>query len=260
MNRVLILFVTLLSVILFNSCLGSGSGSGKSGGQGSGAETLYIGYYTEVDDPNDPTLGVLYMFLPDNDTSFIGKFFFSYAGCDGFYDIGNLNGNKTAATFSGKWDGNVDGLNIAGDFSGAYDAASFSYKGNWQKDGGYKVTSCHTIAGDGEFAIYQVGKGAINVSTDNAVQKPTISWSNDNNFSTLQIDVYDKACLAANETFSDCHMWETYASSGTTSGSVQYGQLGGNVPAKALVSGKEYVITVISIRAEEMGSVSFVAP
>jgi hypothetical protein len=57
---------------------------------------LYIGYYHEdpISNPEDPVPGALYLSLPAGDSSFAGKMFFTYLGCQ-TSSVGSISGAKT---------------------------------------------------------------------------------------------------------------------------------------------------------------------
>ena len=236
--------------------------------------TLYIGYYTEdpTADPNDPTPGVIYVYLPDSDTGFNGEFFFSYQGCLGSYDTGLLAGNRSGMSISGSWSGNVDGTPASGTFRGDQ-AGTFSYSGSWTHDGGSQDFSfgnppdvcSYTFAGKGNFVLYQIQNGTLSISVGlTSPFTPEFGFSPDPGAAAYKIDVVDQACLASGGGVSACTMWEDHV---VNSGSglpmtETYGS--GVLAAKPLVSGNTYVVSFLSYDTGgsvlDFGSNQFLVP
>jgi len=115
---------------------------------------------------------VLYLYLPDADTSFTGEFFFSYVGCLGSFDTGQLSGAKTGSSFSGTWTGDIDGTQSDGTFI-SVSSSSSGYVGTWTRTGGSQDFSfgtgpiCkYTFAGNGDFSIFKIANGTTTLSVD----------------------------------------------------------------------------------------------
>lgn len=271
-----------LSLVILSACGGGGGATPPpSSTPVSPTPTnteLYIGYYTEnsTEDPNDPTPGVLYMYLPAVDASFSGEFFFSYVGCLGSFDTGKLNGAKTGSSFSGTWSGSVDGNPYTGTFTSTGSGAS-SYSGSWTNDAGTKQYSfgtapnvCgYTSAGKGDFTIYKIASGTFTISVDLSNQSnPVFNHSlKDNTAAAMKLNVFDKACLINGGGVSSCAMWE-YNAFNSGGGSLlpmstTYG-VGSSIPATALVSGNTYIVTTftydVSGRVIDFGSTEFTLP
>lgn len=218
--------------------------------------TLYIGYYTEdrIADPNDPTPGVIYIYLPDSDTGFNGEFFFSYVGCLGSYDTGLVNGNKSGTMLAGTWSGDVDGTVSSGAFT-ATNVSPNRYTGTWTRDGGSQNFSfgnppyvCgYTFAGNGDFTLYKILNGTIPIAVDlsNAFS-PVFTFTPSASAAAFKIDVFDAACLASGAGISACTMWEDNVvdtGSGLPTMAI-YGS--GALASTSLVSGNSYVVSFIS--------------
>lgn len=253
-----ILYSLVILLTAFISACGGGGGSTPAPAApvtpAPSNPELYIGYYTEspIADTNNPTPGVLYMYLPDTDTSFSGEFFFSYVGCLGSFDAGLLSGSKTGNAFSGTWSGDIDNNLSTGTFTSTA-SSSTSYTGTWTRDGGSEdfifVGPCaYTIAGNGDFTIFKVANGTFSMGVNlDSPFSPVFSFNLSASASAVKLNVFDKVCLTNGGGVSSCAMWE-YASFDTGSGlptSVTYG-VGSTISPQALVSGNTYLVTVFS--------------
>ncbi len=279
MNKMIRMAGVLAGIVSLAAC-----GGGESGGSPDPAppvtptptsSTLYIGYYTEsnVADPDDPTPGVLYLYLPDTGTSFTGEFFFSYVGCVGATDTGLLDGLRvnapTGDTINGSWSGDVDGNIHTGNFSGAMFNGNM-FTGTWTRNGGSQkfsfgkapFTCSYTFAGNGDFTLYAVNDGTLPIDVD--LTQPTVPvfrFDLDPNIAYYTLDVLDEACLAAGGGVASCLMWELRTVSTGGPVSVVYGT--GGTPDQPLTTGN-YVVTVVSTDlggvVRDYGSAAFSVP
>ncbi len=244
----LILFVSFFII----SC--GGGSSGTASVTPASNSTLYLGYYTEdpTADPNDPTPGVIYMYVPDTDSSFNGELFFSYAGCVGSFDTAAVNGARTANNLAGTWSGNIDGITSSGSFTATTSNAGNRYVGSWTRTGGSKDFSfgvkpnicSYTFAGKGGFSLYKIANGTTPITIDMTNPfKPVFSWTNSTNVKAYGLNVFDKACLINGGTISTCTMWGDV---GGVSTSITYAAGNSNFTAKNFVSGNTYVVVYVS--------------
>ncbi len=219
---------------------------------------LYLGYYMEdpQNNPEDPTTGGLIACIPDGNGTFRSQFVFSYYGCQGGIDKGDISGNRSGNNINGNWNGNVDGRSVGGSFTGQYNNGAFS--GTWTNSGGklqVQVGSCnYYVAGNGTWVLYQLDSdnGGLNINVSG--NPPTISWNNNiQNVGGFLVSVYDKSCMYSKVSLSDCTTWS--AACGSNVRSVTYGNINplsgcGQVyptppnQAQKLVSGKEYVVSI----------------
>src|ERR1700730_1147535 len=109
------LLIALAGVGSFSrlSCVAAESGASPP------PESLYVGYYQEdpVDNPEDPTIGAVYLNLPKAGGAFSGNMFFTYVGCQ-HTNVGTITGNLAGAHLQGTWTGTVDGTAQNGSFIG----------------------------------------------------------------------------------------------------------------------------------------------
>jgi hypothetical protein len=265
----------LFSLFIFVACGGSGSPNNNPPvNPPTSSSTLYFGHYDEdsTADPNDPTPGIIYIYLPDTDATFNGEFFFSYVGCVGSQDTGLITAAKTGNSLSGTWSGDVDGTVSSGNFS-ATTVMGEVYTGSWTRNGGSQNFSfgsapsiCgYTFAGNGDFTLYKINGGSLTVDVDlSNPAKPIFSWSGLNTAAAYRLDVMDKGCLISGNSLSSCARWQV---TGTDTGSglpssIVYGQ--GALLAQTLVSGNDYVVTFMTFDTNgnvvDFGSTDFTQP
>ena len=136
--------------------------SGHAGAADGVPQGLYVGYYQEdpLTNPEDPTMGSLYLSLPAADSRFAGSMSFTYLGCqsDG---VGGVSGAKSGKTLKGEWRGPVDGTEQNGGFAGAWSDTVGGYAGDYSVAGGKQhidIPSCisYDIAPKGTFELFPV--------------------------------------------------------------------------------------------------------
>ncbi|MBT8185410.1 MAG: hypothetical protein KJN76_11270, partial [Eudoraea sp.] len=110
--------------------------------------TLWFGYYQEdgASNPEDPMPGFVYLNIP-NDGTFEGELFFSYAGCDGTFDVGRVSGTVSEGKITGNWEGMVDGKAVGGKYNGTLNAAKNSYRGTYTNANGKQEIPCGDMGG-----------------------------------------------------------------------------------------------------------------
>lgn len=125
---------------------------------------VYVGYYQEdpATNPEDPTMGSVYLNLPASDSSFSGTMYFTYFGCQS-NNVGTVSGTKKATSLSGSWSGTVDGTQQKGSLEGTYSAATGAYAGHFTVADGKQhidIPSCinYYIAPKGTFELFAVGQ------------------------------------------------------------------------------------------------------
>lgn len=239
---------------------------------------LYFGFYTEdptVDTVN-PTPGMLYLTIPSTNGSFGGEFFFSYFACTTFFNTGLVAGNKSNNTINGTWSGAIDNRAESGTFNATNTGTK--YTGTWTNDLGTKaytfgnpVTCSYTVAGNGDFTLYQINQTPMAVAID--LTSPfTPKFNLTGNFpagAALRLNVFDKACLANGTGISSCFMTEyNYFGGGTSPTSITYGSAGSS-GTKILVSGNTYVVAAFYYgiftlggngQVHDFGSNEFIVP
>ena len=217
------------------------------------ASTLYFGHYSEdpIADPNDPTAGIVYVYLPSTDSTFNGEFYFSYVGCIGSYDTGQIVAALTGDSVNGTWSGDIDGFISTGTFNADSSDDGNTFSGNWTRDGGSVSQDfglcAYTIAGYGELTLYKIAGTAFAISVDLTDPfTPIFSWTTPPSGTQYKLDVFDKLCLENGGSIDACLMWSDFGFD-TGSGlpdSIIYGV--GIYPAEALISGNSYVVTFVS--------------
>lgn len=243
---------------------------------GGGVLYLYTGYYEEDPgaNPEDPTTGDLYVCLPYTDGLFKGQFLFSYLGCYGGVDIGDIEGNKSGASIQGNWAGNVDGFSIGGGFIGSYTVAEGAYTGQWTNDSGKLFISknmqgyacihgpscsienpcwnvcCYYVAPYGTWKLYGPGGKDfdVNIQLGDTI---SFSWGPVTGASSYLISVYDKNCMCSEFSFEECLKWQAL----TERTSLKYGEpttiSNGCVQEianpESLQHDKKYVVTVKAV-------------
>jgi hypothetical protein len=149
---------------------------------GSSSDSVYLGYYQEdpASNPEDPTMGSVYLNLPASDSAFSGTMYFTYLGCQS-HNLGTISGTKAGAALKGNWSGSIDGTRQTGTFAGSYSAAQSAYAGTFTVAGGKQhidIPSCisYYIAPKGTFELFAIGK---QVPSDFAVSidGDTVSWN-----------------------------------------------------------------------------------
>jgi hypothetical protein len=124
---------------------------------------LYVGDYQEdpLTNPEDPTMGSVYLALPASDGGFAGSMSFTYVGCQSD-SVGSVTGTKSTGTLKGVWAGSVDGTAQHGAFSGTSSSVAGGWVGEYTVAGGKQhvaVPSCisYFIAPKGTFELFPVG-------------------------------------------------------------------------------------------------------
>lgn len=142
-------------------------------------QDIYLGYYREdpATNPEDPTLGALYLSLPRGDEAFSGSMSFTYVGCQSS-NSGLIKGRKAGTSLTGAWSGSVDGTAQSGHFSGSA-AAAAAYAGTYDVAGGkqhIEIANCisYFIAPKGTFELFTPGSAepaGAKVALDNGVAR-----------------------------------------------------------------------------------------
>ena len=220
-------------------------------------EGVYLGYYQEdpVTNPEDPTIGALYLHLPKGDSPFAGKMSFTYVGCQSS-NVGSIQGNKTETALQGEWAGTLDGTSQKGSFSGLL-ATPGTYSGTYTVAGGkqhIEIPNCisYYVAPKGTFELFSIEQNQPqNFSI--SVHGDSVSWSSPPG--ALMVLVYLLDLARIGDSGGNATVWQTLV----------VGQ--GNQVAldrSRLVSGHHYVLAVgaVNSRFERVafGSVRYVAP
>lgn len=266
--------------LLFAAVLLAGCGGGSSGGGGdnggiqppgtppatgdAGSNELYIGYYAEdrTDNPEDPTLGAVYLNLPEGDSSFSGNMFFTYVGCQ-TSNVGGVNGTKTAGSLAADWSGTIDNEPQNGNFNGTYDAAGGSWSGTYTVADGKQFLDLfpcirYWIASRGSWELFAVGTNtpagfAIDIDLDD---ESIVSFAMPPGAAGALVSVLD-ATLAATPGSGNAIVWQGLIEPDAPS------PVDTELPIEKLSAGSEYIAAVAVAAADgstlAFGSKRFIA-
>lgn len=207
--------------------------------QAEAPEDIYLGYYREdpATNPEDPTIGALYLALPKSDDAFSGSMFFTYVGCQSS-NVGRLEGRKTGPGLAGEWSGTVDGTAQHGHFSGSA-GANGVYAGAYDVAGGkqhVEIANCisYFIAPKGTFELFVPGR-AEPAGAAVSLQNGTARWPSAAGAVMTLVFVLDadKAAGGGNAV-----VWQTLLPGSQSSADL--------APAR-LASGHRYVLAVASV-------------
>lgn len=228
----------------------AGCGGGGGGGDTapitpvvqSGPGGLYVGYYAEdpQTNPEDPTLGVLYLALPSGDAFFSGAMYFTYVGCQ-TSNVGAISGTRSGNSLTGTWNGNLDGLAQSGNYAASYTSANAGFTGTYSVAGGkqfHDVPGCiqYFIAPNGNFELFAVG-ASIPSSFILNVNGSQVQWNNPPNTALTLVAVIDEEQALAGQ--STANRFQTVNSQGLQSFNLS------SVPG--LTPGRRYVVTVAAV-------------
>jgi len=224
---------------------------------GAAPEGIYLGYYQEdpATNPEDPTMGSVYLNLPNGDSRFSGKMFFTYVGCQDS-NVGTINGSKAAKSLKGEWTGTVDGTSQRGLFSGSWLPDNI-YSGTYTVAAGKQhidIPSCisYYIAPDGTFELFPVGQKRPQNFTL-SIQGSTLTWSPPKGALMTLIFMLDPT-IAGNGT-GNATVWQTLIP-GTQSRA--------SLTDAPLASGHQYVVAVASVNSRHervaFGSTQYRSP
>ncbi|SFS18846.1 hypothetical protein SAMN05216570_3831 [Dyella sp. OK004] len=219
---------------------------------------VYVGYYQEdpATNPEDPTMGSVYLNLPASDSSFSGTMYFTYFGCQSS-NVGTVSGIKKAASLSGSWSGTLDGTQQKGSLEGAYSAAKGAYAGTFTVAGGKQhidIPSCisYYIAPKGTFELFAVGQNAPS-SFSVAIDGHDVRWTPPGGAMMTLVFVLDPAVASSGH--GNATVWQTL---------VMGPQGSADLSDVQLVSGRPYVLAVSAadskFRRLGFASKSFTAP
>ena len=220
-------------------------------------EGVYLGYYQEdpVTNPEDPTIGAVYLHLPKGDGAFSGKMYFTYVGCQSS-NIGSVEGSKTDTSLRGAWTGTLDGTAQRGAFTGNLIAPDI-YSGAYTVAGGKQhvvIPNCisYYVAPKGRFELFSVEQNQPqNFSI--SVQSNSVTWSSLPGIQMTLVFLLDLAKVS--EGLSNATVWQTLVlGSGNRA----------DFDRTRLVPGHHYVLAVGSVNSlfqrVAFGSMRYVAP
>jgi hypothetical protein len=231
--------------------------SAAPAGEGGEPEGVYLGYYQEdpVTNPEDPTLGAVYLRLPKGDSSFAGKMYFTYVGCQSS-NVGSIQGNKTDTALKGDWTGTLDGTSQKGSFTGVL-AAPGNYSGTYTVFGGKQhidIPNCinYYIAPKGTFALFSVEQNQPqNFSV--AARGDSVTWSSPPGAQMTLVFLLDLAKVA--ESANNATVWQTLVLGPRNQATLD---------RTRLAPGHHYVIAVAAVNSRfervAFGSVRYSAP
>lgn len=220
---------------------------------------LFVGYYQEdpIDNPEDPSIGAIYLNLPNGDSNFSGNMFFTFFGCQ-TSNVGTVSGNKTAQTLAGNWAGTIDGSPQSGTVNAVFGNNGNFYSGTYTNSRGKQfrdLSPCirYTLASRGTVELFPVGEnfpGTFSVS----VNGNRVVWPQVNGASIVNVSILD-ATVAATPGSGNAITQQLLF--GSTSSSADL--LGLN-----LVRGRQYIATVAITNSNfqriAFGSTQFIAP
>jgi len=127
------------------------------------SDGLFVGYYQEdpLSNPEDPTMGSVFLSLPPGDSSFSGSMFFTFVGCQ-HESLGAVAGTKAGEALKGTWSGSVDDTQQRGAFEGTWSNKLGGYTGAYTVAGGKQhvaIADCidYFIAPNGNWQLLPVG-------------------------------------------------------------------------------------------------------
>lgn len=218
---------------------------------------LFVGYYQEdpIDNPEDPTVGGLYLNLPSSDGAFSGNMYFTYFGCQS-ENVGRASGVKTDQSLSGNWSGTIDGSPQSGAFNVTYGAAGAFYTGTYTNSGGKQfrdLSPCirYTIASKGTWEMFAVGQNVPGTFQVNVVGTRA-SWTRPTGASFTHVSFLD-ADVAATSSGGNAFKQQLFTSGSSV-----------DLPTSSLISGRQYIVSVtitgVNRQLIAFGSKQFVAP
>lgn len=220
-------------------------------------ESLYVGFYQEdpIDNPEDPTMGALYLKLPVGGGDFSGNMFFTYVGCQ-TSNVGTITGMKLAEQLRGTWTGTTDGTAQHGDFAGTRVTAKDAYAGTYSVAGGKQhiaIPDCiqYYIASKGTFELFVAGASEP-ATFSISVHDKLVSWTSQTGAFMTMVSVMDPELARAG---GNATLWQTLVIDGRNSA---------NLNGVKLLKGHSYLATVgavdQSFKRISFGSIGFVAP
>ncbi|MDB4292508.1 hypothetical protein N9954_03820 [Maribacter sp.] len=216
-----------------------------------GFDDFWFGYRFEdpLTNPEDPTAGYVYVRIPETGT-FEGELYFSFTGCDDAFDVGAVTGTVSGNAIDGSWQGTVDGIGVGGAYIGAMNNGSNRYDGTYTNAAGKIEIECDE---DDSIFVAPNGTWYLNKGNDNAELEIDVnteadplqaSWNTVGSAFGYLFVMVDTECLIENLNLEDCLMW----SGASLSPSFVYGSAS-EVPAKPLVRGRTYTLTISAIAA-----------
>ena len=166
------------------------------------SDGLHVGYYQEdpATNPEDPTMGSVFLSLPGGDSSFSGSMFFTFVGCQ-HESLGAVAGTKAGEALKGTWSGAVDDTQQKGAFEGAWSATLGGYAGAYTVAGGKQhvaIADCidYFIAPRGTWELLPVGT-SVPASFAIAVDGTMLHWTPPPGVAMTLVYVLDPALAKA---------------------------------------------------------------
>lgn len=212
---------------------------------------FWYGYYFEnpLTNPEDPTPGFVYLQIPESG-AFEGEMYFSFVGCDDTFDVGQVSGTVSANSLDGSWQGMVDGAAVGGNYTGELNAQGDEYNGTYTNANGKVEIVCNEddsifVAPDGTWFLGESDQNnELNIQVETTSTPLNASWNDINGAFIYLYVLVDAECLSNGGDLESCLMW----SGNTLTPSFTYGQ-GSEVPAKPLVSGGNYLLSISAVSA-----------
>lgn len=223
---------------------------------------IYVGYYREdaATNPEDPTVGALYLNLPTADSDFAGSMSFTYVGCQSF-NVGAIRGNKSGLDLVGTWSGSVDGRPQNGQYTGRFNTEQAAYQGTYTNSGGKQfvdVQGCiqYFIGPNGTWELFSIGQTVSSAPTATGViiEGNQITWYPPAGSVASMLSIIDQSIAASGG--ANAIVWQNLYNAGIATASVP--------PAVTLERGRQYVLSAGSLSADGarnyFSSTSFTAP
>lgn len=195
--------------VLVASCGGGGTDAfienlNSPGGQ-------YFGYYVETDDNKDPTVGALYLDIPNKEGDVKGRMSFQYVDCQRTNALEIKAKKATREINFGTASGTIDSVssqvpnNIVNfSFIGDYKNSTMTYNGKYNLLDGATTnrveTDCnpdfsYTLSPKGNWTVYPITQKFPDNFTVN-INSDVLSWTNaPSNASTALISIIDPTAL-----------------------------------------------------------------
>jgi hypothetical protein len=242
-----LVFLGASLVMMLSACGGGTTSSDQTSGSApltAAPGGIYVGYYQEdaTNNPEDPTVGALYLSLPVADSAFNGSMSFTYVGCQS-YNVGTISGTKSGLDLTGNWTGSTDGSPQAGSYTGTFDADKALYRGKYTVSGGKQHIDrlpCieYYIAALGTWELFPLDKTYTSAPTATGVivEGTKITWYPPQGTTNSFVSVIDQSI--ANSGGANAIVWQNIFNAGTS-----FTNIPGSV---SLVSGRTYIASAAS--------------
>lgn len=183
---------------------------------------LYIGWLEEdpLGNPEDPTVGALFLRVPASDGAYSGVMPFGYVGCSPGVDIGSTTGTRSGGGLAGTWSGTLDGVGVGGSFTAQAETGStpVRFDGSFSSAGGKQaigVGACsYFLAAQGRFRVFDgpaSEPAGVALAFSDSGTTPVISWTGVPAGATTALRLFDQACLQGPSPGASCYLGEAFS-------------------------------------------------